>query len=1404
MTAVALSETAAMEYLKDLTTGQVCVACINSPTSVTISGDESAVSEVESKLSANNLWYRRLKVKIAYHSPHMSYIANSYRHAISDIKPLAPIGSPDYVKMFSSLSGSQVSTTTDMGAEYWVANMLNPVRFSAAVTHLLKPTDARSKRRRAPNVNSLVEIGPHPALQGPLNNILISSPEGYDKLVTYTSILRRGQNALETALEAAGRLWSLGHNVNVRLANSTSTIPESCVSLANLPSYPWNHEQRHWFESTGQSSRKYKKAPRTDLLGLPAPDFNQLEPRWHNYLKPMEIPWLMDHKVHGAVLLPGSAMLVMAIEAAGQVADEYQTVESFELKNVQFSRAMVFQTPDHVIETSFQMRAYKTSASASSTGWTYFTLYSATNGTYVEHCDGLIRVNYVTKSSEIEDGLEVRAEWEKCKRKHAAVKQESDQEINTSGLYDVLIKSGFEFGPMFQNLTTMHAGVDQGCVTITIPDTKAVMPENYEYPLLIHPTTLDAALQVLLSGTVRTPGSLNKLPTSIGSLVVSASIPSAPNTVFYGYTTIDDQTDNDLTGSSFLSDDTFSSPMIQIRGMKCSNPGGPSSEKHTTEAKRVCTLLSWIEDFEASSHETVQTLRCGLPENFENQVNLLNKATDIVVMRAVAGISTSAVLDRSKELETYTIRLRDFASRISSPSEDVFEEEEILAAAAASSVAGEVVIHVGARLLDIVSGVIDPKGLSIETDDTTKFADDVLRTGFLNATVAAWFDKAAFKYPALRVLEISSGSVSTTISVLQKLAGRDSLPLRCGKYTYTESRQSLLPIAKESLKDYPEVDFAYLDVNLEATAQGFVNASYDVVLYTGLCQETSEIAAVLKVAKKLLRAGGTFIAGTITQSQPKTAFVLGTTAEWKPLSTQDWDSILVSNGFTGVDASVNDAEDENIQETSMIVSTSESVKTFNFNDVVFLSPRQTSPAYQTLISNISAYLSCRCMTTKEASLDSLPNLQNTVFISFVDIGGSALESMSEETFIDVKSLLTKSAGVLWVTNSNMKEGSTLPSAGIATGLLRTVRAEAPHLRLANLDFSHGFDLGSGTSARLLLHVFEKTFANDLVEKDNRDNEFAEAGGRLYVPRMILESSLNAEITQLGEAARPQMDKLFQPGRPLKIEIGEPGILDTFRFTDQLLCFEPLPDDYVLIRVRAAGLNFLDLMTALAQVPNKKTGFGSEVVGIIEEVGSAVTSKFKVGDTVVAVVEEGFATHVRIGETALQHLPDGMSETDAVSCVVTYITAYSCLIELARLSQGESVLIHAAAGGVGQAAIQLAQYIGAEIFATVGSTQKKELLRDKYGIPESHIFNSRDTTFAKGVMRVTNGNGVDVVLNSTHGEALQESWNCLADFGRFVEIGKRDIIENNGLEMKNFLRNVWHLSIPLPTYHANVR
>src|ERR1700761_253702 len=209
------------------------------------------------------------------------------------------------------------------------------------------------------------------------------------------------------------------------------------------------------------------------------------------------------------------------------------------------------------------------------------------------------------------------------------------------------------------------------------------------------------------------------------------------------------------------------------------------------------------------------------------------------------------------------------------------------------------------------------------------------------------------------------------------------------------------------------------------------------------------------------------------------------------------------------------------------------------------------------------------------------------------------------------------------------------------------------------------------------------------------------------------------------------------------------------------------------------------MVAMGQIPDSLLGF--EGAGIVRRVAEDVTN-VKPGDRVCFLAHGAHRTVHRIRAEYAVPVPPEISFEDAAGLLLAHATAWYGLHKVAHVEKGQTILIHAAAGGVGQAAIMLAQHIGLEIYATVGSDDKRKLIQTEYGISDDHIFNSRDTSFAQAIMRATGGVGVDIVLNSLSGESLRQSWTCIAPFGTFIEIGMKDILGNTRLDMRPFSRD----------------
>lgn len=411
---------------------------------------------------------------------------------------------------------------------------------------------------------------------------------------------------------------------------------------------------------------------------------------------------------------------------------------------------------------------------------------------------------------------------------------------------------------------------------------------------------------------------------------------------------------------------------------------------------------------------------------------------------------------------------------------------------------------------------------------------------------------------------------------------------------------------------------------------------------------------------------------------------------------------------------------------------------------------------------------------------------NKACIVLSELEKPILAEATAQSFEAVKSVFSSSAGVLWVTRGAYKSGSD-PNGNMALGLIRTIRSETAS-KAATIDLAADSNLDLAEQAQLIVNAFRSSIASEDAEPDM---EYSEENGKLMKARVLEDTVVNDFVHRETGKAGPYLQDFVQKDRRLKLGIESYGALDSLYFTDDVP--KPLEENEIEIKVMATGMNFKDVVIAMGQLSSPYLGI--ECSGVVAQTGHKVTS-LRVGDRVCAMPEGAYSTFARCPATSAAKIPGQMSFEVAASIPVVYCTAYYGLIDLGRLSEGEKILIHAAAGGVGQASIQIAKMIGAEVFATVGSPDKKRFIMDQYGIPEDHIFHSRNTSFGPAIRAATNGEGVDVVINSLAGDFLRETWDCLGHFGRFIEIGKRDITSNTRLEMAKFNYNATFSSVDL--------
>jgi len=337
------------------------------------------------------------------------------------------------------------------------------------------------------------------------------------------------------------------------------------------------------------------------------------------------------------------------------------------------------------------------------------------------------------------------------------------------------------------------------------------------------------------------------------------------------------------------------------------------------------------------------------------------------------------------------------------------------------------------------------------------------------------------------------------------------------------------------------------------------------------------------------------------------------------------------------------------------------------------------------------------------------------------------------------------------------------------GLFRTVAMEAPEASLQLIDLD---DSGLRDTGALI----------DTLTSASRESELAIRSGRIYATRLgeVAEHDLIASKVPLSKLGGSRNFKLRH--------IGAPGA-DGLRW--QVAQHAPLGADDVGVEVRAAGLNFRDVMAVSGLLPEQAEptaaieALGLELSGVVVARGENVKSP-DVGDHVFGMGRGAFQRRVNWPSLALHRVPAGVAHCEAAAIPSAYLTAHHALNRIARLVSGESILIHSATGGVGLAAIALARRARARILATAGSEEKRAYLR---GLGIADVFDSRSLGFADEVMRATDGLGVDVVLNSLGGAFIGKSLSCLAPYGRFLELGKRDVYCDSPLGLRGLRSNV---------------
>jgi len=668
----------------------------------------------------------------------------------------------------------------------------------------------------------------------------------------------------------------------------------------------------------------------------------------------------------------------------------------------------------------------------------------------------------------------------------------------------------------------------------------------------------------------------------------------------------------------------------------------------------------------------------------------------------------------------------------------------------------------------------------------------------------------AHQKPGLRILEVGAGTGSATNEILPALKG-DSVWRQYTEYRFTDTTPSFLASGEERFSRFGGMTFGTFDMERSGESQGY-QQDWDLVVASNVIHATSDILSTLANVRNVLKPGGKMILLELTQAQLSAGLVLGTFSDfWKAdhdpsyprydgpfLSKSLWRTVLPVAGFSGLDFYLDDYAGANVSATVICATAAERAAPLvpelaipSHEGITVIYRSQPAPFVQPLVERLSK--------TNRISVDAIPlaeieKARSRRFIFVVEVGQPFFLNVSEQEWQAFQWAVRNGRSSLWVTTGDLMEGKE-PVHGMISGLVKGIKSENSSIRFSTLDLDRIPDSSDeyllGTVEELEARVADNTKLND-------DSDFRYRAGALYISRLTADDALceESKATANPDKALAKIPIKDLKKVPLKLAIEKPGVLSTVYFTEDPAFSKPLPPDQVEIEVKYAGLNAKDIAVLTGR--HHSDSFSDECSGIITRVGDEVTS-LKVGDLVYCQSFAKFGNFVRDKAAFCQKLEsnDSNSLAGAATLPIAFCTAIYGLLDLARLERGQTVLIQSATGGVGIAACQIARMVGAEIFATVGTEEKKrELLGMGFGIEDDHVFQSRDKFTARKILKQTGGKGIDVILCNARGELMHEYWRVVAYGGVFVEIGRTEVLDNGSLSLDIFRRNATFTSFDL--------
>ncbi|KAJ4290808.1 hypothetical protein N0V90_010003 [Kalmusia sp. IMI 367209] len=1082
MLAVGTSMNDATELCQDeWFAGRVCVAACNSPSSVTISGDEDAIEQLAVILDDEKKFNRRLRVDQAYHSSHMLPCSDPYIESLrrANIKPQIP-PAPARCYWYSSVhGGSLISPADKLDSVYWAENQTSPVLFSQALSTALSDYGV---------FDLVLEVGAHPALKGPSSETIQHS---LNQNIPYHGCLRRGTDAVAAMSSCLGFLWSHLDKNSIDLNDYEIAVSgsgnNSFKLLKGLPSYQWDHETKYWHESR-RSKRMRLRKPSVPLLGDESPESAPHHLRWKNFLIPRELPWLEGHQVQGQIVFPAAGYVSTALEAARQLAAG-QEIRLIQISAFQIHQAITFDEDTSAVEILIELsNITEDRPDALHSKFAYSAVIGGRDSDFRLVADGTVRVILDTASPDV---LPKRA---------PATPHLID--VDPNRLYGFMESLGYNFRAQFRSLNKLRRKLGEASCEIT-----SVPPINSGNgsPTLLHPAEIDAAFQtIMLAYSYPGDDRLRNLhlPARLATIRVNPALCIA-NRGQANRLSADSRLDHAKPVTGFSGHVNMYTPgcdsaALQVEGLEFVPFAGA-----TNEDRNVFYKMEWVHAAPdgASAAE-------GIPVTQEDTELLwvLSRIASFFLRRFDEDVPEDSPARKEVPLCHYLNYARHMTDLFRSGKHkyaktewltDTFED--VLLTIQKHGISGNADVKIMLLVGETMPRVFKQETTMIEHMRTSGLLDEYYIHGFGTMQSSLWLGKAVKeitdRHPHLSILEIGAGTGGATKNILK------AIDQDFDNYTFTDISSSFFENAAEIFALWGDrMVFKVYDAERDPTTQGFEEGKYDVIVASLVIHATAELAKTLRNLRKLLRPGGYLVVGEGTSDGPLQSgdgFIFGALPGWwlgvdegrtiSPfVNVNQWDDLLKRTGFSGIDTLappkfletfgivlfLSQAVDEKISYLRHPLAVTQTAVPGTKIAKLAIIGGATEPVAKLAHEVGSVLANFSIQTVSYKSLEdidlSIVDEESTV-ISLVELDAPSFKDMTRPKWQSFKRMFGAGKKLLWITTGRLAD---MPWSNMVVGFGRTAANETPglHVQFLDLDTANSNHVWTISESLLRLHT----------------------------------------------------------------------------------------------------------------------------------------------------------------------------------------------------------------------------------------------------------------------------------------------------------------------------------------------